>query len=44
MEVSALANAGRIRAEVQTFALEQAPLVYERLRAGKIKGRAVLVP
>ena len=44
MEVVALARAGRIRAEVQRFPLEQAVDVYQRLREGKIRGRAVLQP
>jgi propanol-preferring alcohol dehydrogenase len=44
MEVIALAEAGRIRAEVETFPLEQAVQVYQRLREGKIHGRAVLRP
>lgn len=44
MEVIALAEAGRIHAEVETFPLEQAVDVYQRLREGKIRGRAVLVP
>lgn len=44
IEVIALADAGRIRAEVETFALEQAVDVYQRLREGRIRGRAVLVP
>lgn len=44
MEVIALAADGRIHPQVETFALDQAPSVYQRLREGKIKGRAVLVP
>lgn len=44
MEVVALAEAGRIRAEVETFPLEDAVEVYQRLRDGQIKGRAVLLP
>lgn len=44
MEVIALAEAGRIKADVEIFSLEQAAEVYERLREGRIKGRAVLVP
>jgi propanol-preferring alcohol dehydrogenase len=44
MEVIALANEGRIRAEVETFALEKGPEVYQMLREGRIKGRAVLTP
>lgn len=44
MEVIALAAAGRIKAEVERFPLEQAVEVYQRLRDGKIHGRAVLQP
>lgn len=44
MEVIALAEAGRIRADVETFPLESATDVYQRLREGRIKGRAVLLP
>lgn len=44
MEVIALAAAGRIRADVETFKLDQAVEVYQRLREGRIHGRAVLVP
>ncbi len=44
MEVIALARAGRIKAAVETFRLEQANEVYDKLREGKIKGRAVLTP
>lgn len=44
MEVIALAAAGRIRADVETFELDQAVEVYQRLREGRIHGRAVLVP
>lgn len=44
MEVIALAQSGKIKASVETFKLEQANEVYQRLRDGKIQGRAVLVP
>lgn len=44
MEVVALARAGHIRSEVETFPLEKATEVYQRLREGGIRGRAVLVP
>lgn len=44
MEVIALAASGRINAAVEQFPLESALDVYERLREGKITGRAVLVP
>ncbi len=44
MEVVALAHAGAIRLDVETFPLDRAPEVYARLRAGDIRGRAVIVP
>ncbi|MTE17928.1 alcohol dehydrogenase catalytic domain-containing protein [Streptomyces sp. TRM43335] len=43
-EVVALARAGRIRPHVETHPLEQALEVYQRLRDGRVEGRAVLVP
>jgi propanol-preferring alcohol dehydrogenase len=44
MEVIAMAREGRIHAETTDFPLEQAVAVYEKLKAGQITGRAVLVP
>lgn len=44
MDVIAMARNGRIHAETTEFPLEQAVAVYERLKAGQITGRAVLVP
>lgn len=44
MEVIALAQSGAIRADVEVFQLDQALDVYQRLREGKINGRAVLKP
>ncbi|MDG9703904.1 NAD(P)-dependent alcohol dehydrogenase [Streptomyces sp. DH37] len=43
-EVVALARAGRIRPHVEVFPLGEANEVYQRLRDGRIDGRAVLVP
>lgn len=43
-EVIALAQARRIRAHVERFPLSEAPAAYEKLRAGQIQGRAVVVP
>ncbi|WP_280275751.1 NAD(P)-dependent alcohol dehydrogenase [Nocardia wallacei] len=43
-EVLDLARAGAIDVHVETFAMEEAPLAYERLHAGKINGRAVILP
>jgi len=44
MDLVALARAGKIRVDVETFALDQAPDVYTRLRNGDIRGRAVIRP
>lgn len=44
VEVIALARAGRIRVETETFPLDRVEDAYRRLRAGEIKGRAVIVP
>jgi len=44
MEVIAMAREGRIHAETTDFPLTQAVEVYDRLKAGQIAGRAVLVP
>lgn len=43
-EVMALASAGRLHAETETYSMDQTMLAYERLRAGSIRGRAVVVP
>lgn len=43
-EVIALAERGRLQAEVQTFPLERATEAYEKLRRGEIHGRAIIVP
>ena len=44
LEVIALARDGRIHAETTEFPLEQAVEVYAKLKAGQIRGRAVLIP
>ena len=43
-EVVALARGGEVRIEVEQFAFDEAPLAYERLRAGTLDGRAVVLP
>lgn len=43
-EVLALAERGLVRAHVTTFGLDEAAGAYERLRAGEVDGRAVIVP
>ncbi len=44
IEVLDLARAGTISVETETFSLDEAPSAYERLHAGTIRGRAVIVP
>jgi propanol-preferring alcohol dehydrogenase len=44
MEVIALAEAGKIRADVQRFTLEDAAAAYDAMAAGTLHGRAVIVP
>ena len=44
IELVALGRAGRLRLDVERFSLDEAPEVYERLRRGEIRGRAVMVP
>jgi len=43
-EVLALAAAGRLRADVETFPLGDVMQAYEKMRAGELVGRAVIVP
>ncbi len=43
-EVLDLARAGSIKVHVETFAMQDAPLAYDRLHSGKINGRAVILP
>ena len=43
-EVLALAEAGRIRPHVQRFPFDQALTVYDALAAGRVDGRAVVMP
>jgi propanol-preferring alcohol dehydrogenase len=42
--VVALARRGAVAAEVEVFPLEQALEAYARLRGGRVRGRAVVVP
>lgn len=44
IEVVGLARQKKIHIEIEKFKLDQALEVYDKLRQGKIKGRAVLVP
>jgi propanol-preferring alcohol dehydrogenase len=43
-EVIALARGGRIRAHVERFSLNEVQKAYDTLRAGRLKGRAVVMP
>lgn len=43
-EVIALAQSGQLRAHVQRFSLDDAPAAYDAMRAGRLDGRAVVVP
>jgi alcohol dehydrogenase, propanol-preferring len=43
-EVIALAQRGALRAEVERFPLSKAADAYDRMRAGTLQGRAVIVP
>jgi alcohol dehydrogenase, propanol-preferring len=44
LEVLELARDGRIRAHTQRFALHEAAEAYARMRAGTLRGRAVITP
>ncbi|MFF0463334.1 NAD(P)-dependent alcohol dehydrogenase [Streptomyces mexicanus] len=44
IEVLALARSGALSVHTETFTLDEAPLAYERLHAGTINGRAVILP
>ncbi|MGW5655128.1 NAD(P)-dependent alcohol dehydrogenase [Streptomyces humi] len=44
VEVLALARSGALSVHTETYSLDEAPLAYERLHAGKIDGRAVILP
>lgn len=44
MEVVGLARQEKIHIEIEKFDLEKANEVYDKMRQGKIKGRAVLIP
>jgi propanol-preferring alcohol dehydrogenase len=44
IEVLDLARSGAIKVETEQFSLENGAKAYERLRAGTLRGRAVLVP
>ncbi len=43
-EVLGLARAGALSVHVETYGIDDAPLAYERLHAGRINGRAVILP
>ncbi len=43
-EVLALARRGLVQVETEVFSLDDAPLAYERLHEGTLRGRAIIVP
>ncbi|MGE9806960.1 MULTISPECIES: NAD(P)-dependent alcohol dehydrogenase [unclassified Janibacter] len=43
-EVLELARVGAIHVETETFGLDEAPVVYERMHAGTLRGRGIVVP
>ncbi|MDV3220398.1 NAD(P)-dependent alcohol dehydrogenase [Intrasporangium sp.] len=43
-EVLDLARSGHIHVETERFSLDDAPTAYERMHAGTLRGRAVIVP
>jgi alcohol dehydrogenase, propanol-preferring len=44
IEVLDLARSGAVAVEVESFSLNDAPMAYERLHSGTLRGRAVVVP
>ncbi|MER5352698.1 NAD(P)-dependent alcohol dehydrogenase [Kitasatospora sp. NPDC002551] len=44
IEVLDLARAGTLDVHVETYGIDDAPLAYERLHAGLVNGRAVILP
>lgn len=44
IELVDLARQGAVSVHVERYALQEGPEVYERMRAGRIQGRAVVVP
>ncbi|MCY1558218.1 hypothetical protein D9M68_951330 [compost metagenome] len=44
IEVVGLARQQKIHIEVERYKLDEAVAVYDKLRNGQIKGRAVLIP
>ena len=43
-EVLAMARSGALTVETETFGLDEGPVVYERMHARTLRGRAVVVP
>lgn len=44
IEVLELARRGQVSVEVETFSLEDAHIAYEKMHAGTLRGRAVILP
>ncbi|CAB5078192.1 unannotated protein [freshwater metagenome] len=44
LEVIALAESGRLRVDVDVFPLDRVAEAYEKMEAGELRGRAVVIP
>lgn len=44
IEVLDLARGPAVEVHVETYGIDEAPLAYERLPAGRVAGRAVILP
>lgn len=44
IEVFEMAHRDQLHVEIETYSLDEGPQAYERLHAGKVRGRAVIVP
>ncbi|WP_262847849.1 NAD(P)-dependent alcohol dehydrogenase [Mumia quercus] len=44
IEVFEMAHRDQVHVEIETYSLDEGPKAYERLHAGKVRGRAVILP
>ncbi|MGH1561329.1 NAD(P)-dependent alcohol dehydrogenase [Mumia sp. DW29H23] len=44
IEVFEMARRDQVHVEIETYSLDEAPRAYERLHAGQVRGRAVILP
>lgn len=44
IEVFEMAHRDQVHVEIETYSLDEGPQAYERLHAGKVRGRAVILP